>query len=91
VARAESFRKTTSDTQPGAYGGGDLTFYGLLGDARWERCGLPLVGEAGLAAAFRAEVLHEVRPVAWGERYSLVAWYSAAGLDAAGGGRHGFV
>ena len=59
------------------YGGGRLTFYGLLDGPQWERCGVPLSAEPGLLVAFRSETLHEVTPVSRGQRLSVVAWYYA--------------
>ena len=60
---------------PDFYGGGSLTFYGLLTDPRAKSYGLPLVGEAGLLVAFLPEVVHEVTPVTHGERYTVVTWF----------------
>lgn len=57
------------------YGGGSLTFYGLIGDSRMEEYGIPLQGEPGLLVAFRPELVHEVTPVAHGERYTIVTWF----------------
>jgi predicted 2-oxoglutarate/Fe(II)-dependent dioxygenase YbiX len=34
-----------------------------------------LCGEEGLLVAFRAETLHEVRPVTHGVRFSVVTWF----------------
>lgn len=59
----------------GCYGGGSLTFYGLIDKPRWKEYGFPLVGEAGLLIAFRADVLHEVQPVTHGERQTIVTWF----------------
>jgi SM-20-related protein len=66
-------REPTEET----YGGGRLTFYGLLDGLQWERCGIPLSAEPGLLVAFRSETLHEVTPVSHGQRLSVVAWYYA--------------
>jgi len=60
---------------PDVYGGGSLTFYGLMGDSRMEGYGLPLRGEPGLLVAFRPELVHEVTPVTHGERYTIVTWF----------------
>lgn len=57
------------------YGGGSLTFYGLIGDARTDKLGLPLIGEPGLLIGFRPDVLHEVTAVTHGERYTIVSWF----------------
>jgi SM-20-related protein len=60
---------------PDSYGGGSLTFYGLLPDPRAKSYGLPLIGEAGLLVAFLPEVIHEVTAVTHGERYTVVTWF----------------
>ena len=57
------------------YGGGALTFYGLLDDPRAAKIGIPLAGSTGLAVAFRSDLLHEVEPITHGERYTIVNWY----------------
>jgi predicted 2-oxoglutarate/Fe(II)-dependent dioxygenase YbiX len=62
------------DPGPDRYGGGALTFYGLLGEAGGEEVGLPLVGEEGLLVAFRSEITHGVTPVTHGSRYTVVTW-----------------
>ena len=59
-----------------AYGGGSLAFYGLLDGSPWEKVGLPLEGETGLLVAFRSDVLHEVQPITFGRRYTVVAWFT---------------
>ncbi|HZC81508.1 MAG TPA: 2OG-Fe(II) oxygenase, partial [Nitrospiraceae bacterium] len=56
------------------YGGGSLTFYGLIDDPRWLTYGFPLSSEPGLLVAFRSNVLHQVLPVTYGKRYSIVSW-----------------
>jgi predicted 2-oxoglutarate/Fe(II)-dependent dioxygenase YbiX len=65
----------TEDGPDDTYWGGWLTFYGLLGDQRAARRGLPLAAPPGLLIAFRADVVHEVRPVTRGRRYSVVSWF----------------
>jgi len=59
----------------GAYCGGNLTFHGLLGDSAFASYGFPLVGECGLLVTFPPDVLHEVTPVTYGNRYSIASWY----------------
>jgi SM-20-related protein len=59
---------------PMKYGGGTLTFYGLLGGGKGEKVGLPVVGEEGLLVAFKSDVTHAVTPVTHGERYTVVTW-----------------
>jgi predicted 2-oxoglutarate/Fe(II)-dependent dioxygenase YbiX len=63
--------------QPAAdgFGGGALVFYGLLKNAGAEAVGFPLVGEAGLFVAFKSEIVHEVQPVLYGRRFTVVGWY----------------
>jgi SM-20-related protein len=61
---------------PEVFGGGALTFTGLLDDPRLRTRGLPLVPEPGLLIAFRSDVLHAVSPVTHGERYTVVTWYA---------------
>lgn len=56
------------------FGGGELVFFGLAPGAAWTRVGFPLRGETGLLVAFPSELVHEVRPVEWGERYTVVCW-----------------
>lgn len=59
----------------GDYCGGNLTFYGLLDDPKWQGVGLPLESEAGLLIAFRPDIVHEVTPVTHGSRYTITTWY----------------
>jgi SM-20-related protein len=59
---------------PMKYGGGALTFYGLLGGGKGEKLGLPVVGEEGLLVAFKSDVRHAVTPVTHGERFTVVTW-----------------
>jgi SM-20-related protein len=58
-----------------AYGGGALTFYGLMDTPLGKSVGIPLVGQSGLLIAFPSEIPHEVQPVTYGERYTIVSWY----------------
>jgi SM-20-related protein len=57
----------------GSYGGGSLVF------SEWRpgrsQGQYSLAGEAGTLVAFPAETTHEVTPVLWGERHSIVSWY----------------
>jgi predicted 2-oxoglutarate/Fe(II)-dependent dioxygenase YbiX len=69
------FLNTRSDAPaPGTYGGGELTFYGLLADRRLRDAGLPLSHEVGLLVAFRPETVHAVTAVTHGERYTIATW-----------------
>jgi SM-20-related protein len=60
----------------GSYGGGELVFYGLLGDERTAEVGIPLNGRAGELVAFRSDMMHEVNPVTRGERHTIVSWFT---------------
>jgi SM-20-related protein len=67
----------TSESVPDGYGGGSLTFYGLMKEPQWEKCAFPLQAEPGLLIGFRSDTLHEVRPVTFGQRFTIVTWYTA--------------
>jgi len=56
------------------YCGGSLTFYGLIDDPRWLTYGFPLNSEPGLLIAFPSETMHQILPVTYGKRYSIVSW-----------------
>lgn len=56
-----------------SFGGGVLAFRSEGGD---EAVTYPLIGEAGLLVAFRADVIHEVTPVTHGERLTVVSWFN---------------
>jgi predicted 2-oxoglutarate/Fe(II)-dependent dioxygenase YbiX len=64
----------TENPERGCYCGGSLTFYGLIDDPRWQTYGFPLFGETGLLIAFSPDVVHEVLPVTYGERHTIVSW-----------------
>jgi predicted 2-oxoglutarate/Fe(II)-dependent dioxygenase YbiX len=61
----------TSDS----YRGGALTFYGLFDQPEAKGISFPLRAEEGLLMTFPADVVHEVRPIEAGERYSVVTWF----------------
>ena len=65
----------TTTPQPDAYCGGALALYGLVDDPRCQTYGFHLIGESGLLIAFRSEVFHEVQPVTFGQRYTIVSWF----------------
>jgi SM-20-related protein len=56
-----------------AYCGGTLVFSDW--PAPPDRREFRLSGEIGTLVAFRSETTHEVIPVTYGERYSIVSWY----------------
>lgn len=57
------------------YRGGELTFFGLFEEPQWKGLGFSLDPEPGLLVAFRSDLLHEVRPVMSGLRYTAVSWF----------------
>jgi len=57
------------------YRGGELTFFGLFDGPQWKSLGFSLDPEPGLLVAFRSHLLHEVRPVESGLRYTAVSWF----------------
>lgn len=63
------------EPSPLTYCGGNLTFYKLIDDPRWETYGFPIESEAGMLVAFRSDIWHEVKPVTDGERYTIVSWF----------------
>jgi SM-20-related protein len=58
---------------PGEYEGGLLTLHNV--PAPGSR--LPLPGRAGQLIGFPSWLIHEVTPVARGERYSIASWYES--------------
>ena len=60
-----------------AFGGGALTFHGLMDEPGWEKCAFDLEPAPGLLVAFRSDTLHEVQPVTFGERYTTATWFTA--------------
>jgi hypothetical protein len=60
----------SEDDEPGTFSGGQLVLYGLFGEKR----GIPISGEPGLLIGFRANTVHEVRPVTGGRRYTVLSW-----------------
>src|SRR5262249_52131467 len=58
------------------YGGGELTFFGLMKAPGMETRGLPLAAKKGLLVAFRSDLIHQVTPVTYGERFTMVTWYA---------------
>jgi predicted 2-oxoglutarate/Fe(II)-dependent dioxygenase YbiX len=75
-----SFLNASSDTLDlNSFGGGLLTFYGLMQRSGWENYGFSLTPEPGLLIAFRSHLLHEVKPVTRGERFTIVSWFTGDG------------
>ena len=68
--------ETSEEPADGAYGGGSLSFYGLLqDDPKGEGIGLPLVGSPGALVAFPSDMIHGVSPVTHGRRYTIASWF----------------
>ena len=66
----------SNEPATGCYGGGALSFYGLLDGKQWERLAFSLEPEPGMIIAFRSDTIHEVQPVTFGERLTAVSWFS---------------
>jgi predicted 2-oxoglutarate/Fe(II)-dependent dioxygenase YbiX len=69
---------SSDEPAPDRFGGGALTFYGLIPGEQWKECGLPLAAEPGLLVAFRSDTVHEVQPITHGLRCSIASWYLRA-------------
>jgi SM-20-related protein len=65
----------SEEPREGAYGGGSLVLGGLVPGFGDETRGLPVALPAGSIVAFRSDVLHEVKPVTHGERFTTVSWF----------------
>lgn len=62
-----------------------LKFYGLLDGPEWSRCGFALKPVPGMVVAFPTWVPHEVEPVTFGNRFTIVTWFlGPATADVAG-------
>lgn len=56
------------------YDGGELVFFLRHKEAQRPLLGIPLKPPAGMLLAFDPRLLHEVRPIQTGSRYSIVTW-----------------
>ena len=70
----------SDEPKPNCYGGGKLTFHGILNDGEWVNCAFPIDSHPGLLVAFRPDVVHEVTPVTFGQRFTIVSWFFAAAI-----------
>jgi SM-20-related protein len=71
--------QASQEPAPNSYGGGSLSFYGLLqDDPKGQGIGLPLVGSPGALVAFPSEMIHGVTPVTHGRRYTIASWFPSA-------------
>src|SRR5262249_57592375 len=66
---------TSTEPRDGMYGGGALTFYGLLDDPIGGSLGFPLEAGEGLLIAFRADVPHSVAAGTPRDRDTIAGWY----------------
>jgi SM-20-related protein len=65
----------SEEPTPETYGGGDLTFYGLIDNPQWQEYGFNFPGKPGMLVAFPSHVYHEVKAVTHGHRYTVVSWF----------------
>jgi predicted 2-oxoglutarate/Fe(II)-dependent dioxygenase YbiX len=75
VSAVVFLNRRTDAPEPEAYGGGALVLYGLLPSPDGEERGAIAPAQPGTLVAFRSEVVHEVRPVEHGERFTIVSWF----------------
>ncbi len=69
----------TNEPAANSFGGGALTFYCLMKEPQWENLAFPLDPSPGLLIAFRSDVLHEVQAVTFGQRFTIVSWFTTGG------------
>ncbi|PKL75881.1 MAG: hypothetical protein CVV27_13100 [Candidatus Melainabacteria bacterium HGW-Melainabacteria-1] len=62
-----------SEQHTQGFRGGSLVFYGPSRPGQ-SQVGLPLRCEQGMLVAFHPAIIHEVRPVEWGQRYTVIGW-----------------
>src|SRR5215471_12816180 len=67
----------SGDALAGGYGGGTLRFHRLLDGPHWEACPFAFEPEPGMLVAFRSDVVHEVLPVTFGRRFTILPWFLA--------------
>ena len=67
---------SSEEPEEGRYSGGKLALGGIE-DPQWANCVFPLEAHAGLLVAFPSGLIHEVRPVTFGRRFTIVAWFLA--------------
>src|SRR6185295_6078071 len=63
------------------YGGGKLTFHGIVSEPPWANCAFSMDSHPGLLVAFRSDLVHEVSPVTFGKRFTIVSWFSGDGIN----------
>jgi len=70
------FMNDMASGETDTFEGGALTFYDLFPDETLRDRGFSLQPAAGLLVGFPATMRHEVRPITYGTRYSVVTWFS---------------
>jgi len=65
----------SEEPREGSYGGGVLALGGIIPGFGDETRGFPIALPAGSVFAFRSDVIHEVKPVTHGERFTIVSWF----------------
>jgi predicted 2-oxoglutarate/Fe(II)-dependent dioxygenase YbiX len=82
VSAVVFLNEASAEPAPGAYGGGSLSFYGLLqDDPKGQGVGLPLVATPGALVAFPSQLVHGVTPVTHGRRYTIASWFPTGTVD----------
>jgi len=76
VSVVMSLNAQSHEPAPDTFGGGGLTFYGLMDGPEWSKCAFTLDPSPGLLVAFRSDILHEAQPVSFGKRYMVVTWFT---------------
>ena len=67
----------SAEPRADAYGGGNLTFHGLLNeDTKGEGVGFALTAQQGTLVAFPSLMVHSVTPVTHGKRYTITTWFA---------------
>jgi len=69
----------SKEPEANCYGGGSLTFHGLIKGPKWEDCAFSLEADMGSLLAFRSDIVHEVQPVTFGQRFTVASWFRAEG------------
>ena len=77
VAVVLFLNRHSREYQENCFGGGLLNFYGLLNEPKWKACAFGLEPKPGLLVAFPSGLVHEVTPVTFGERYTILTAFHA--------------
>jgi predicted 2-oxoglutarate/Fe(II)-dependent dioxygenase YbiX len=77
VAIVLFLNRYSREQRENCFGGGCLNFYGLLDGPGWKDCAFGLEPEPGLLVGFPSGLMHEVTPVTFGERYSVLTGFHA--------------